>query len=133
MILSYHCFQAHKSSGIPLKGLEYSEGSFVCSDKTGLSDFKPDYSVFVGLTIQTELTPSSILSLPTLILSRTTVTMPSRPPLAISWLLCGILEFLGEINSQEPVYLIPPPVFLFSRYFHLILDLFAPWIDLKYL
>jgi hypothetical protein len=31
------------------------------------------------------------------------------------------------------VYPIPPPGFLFSRYFHLILDLFAPWMDLKYL
>jgi hypothetical protein len=62
MILSYHCFQAHKSSWISLKGLEYSEGSFVCSDKTGLSGFKPDCLVFTGLTTRTELTSSHILS-----------------------------------------------------------------------
>jgi hypothetical protein len=57
-----------------------------------------------------------------------------RPPLAIPWFLCGILEFLGEINSPRTgVSVAPTGFFLISRYFHLILNLFAPWMDLKFL
>jgi hypothetical protein len=36
-------------------------------------------------------------------------------------------------TPQEPVSMIPPWVFPFSRYFHLLVDLFAPWMDLEFL
>jgi hypothetical protein len=66
-------------------------------------------------------------------LSRTTVRATPRPPLVIPWFLRGILEFLGEINSPRTGVSISPTGFLLiSRYFHLILDLFAPWMDLKF-
>jgi hypothetical protein len=66
-------------------------------------------------------------------LSRTTVRATPRPPLVIPWFLYGILEFLGEINSPRTGVSISPTGFpLISRYFHLILDLFAPWMDLKF-
>jgi hypothetical protein len=38
-----------------------------------------------------------------------------------------------DSTPQEPVCPIPPPVFPFSRYFHPILDLLVPCIDLKFL
>jgi hypothetical protein len=38
-----------------------------------------------------------------------------------------------DSTPQELVSPIPPPVLLFSMYFHLILNLFAPWMDLKFL
>jgi hypothetical protein len=67
-------------------------------------------------------------------LSRTTMRVTPRPPLVIPWFLCGILEFLSEINSpRTSVSVSPTGFFLISRYFHLILDVFASWIDLEFL
>jgi hypothetical protein len=43
--------------------------------------------------------------------SRITVRATPRPPLVIPWFLCEILEFLGEINSQEPMSPFPQLVF----------------------
>jgi hypothetical protein len=66
-------------------------------------------------------------------LTRTNVRVTLRPPLVIPWFLCGILELLGEINSPRNCVPVPPTGFPISRYFHLIIDLFAPWMDLKFL
>jgi hypothetical protein len=65
--------------------------------------------------------------------SRTTVRATPRPPLVIPWFLHEILEFLGEINSKESVSLFPQLIFPILRYFHLILDLFALWMNLIFL
>jgi hypothetical protein len=62
---------------------------------------KPDYTVFTALNPLTKLSPSPFFSLLSLYLSRTTVRATPRPPLVIPWFLCGILEFLGEINSPR--------------------------------
>jgi hypothetical protein len=67
---------------------------FVCLGKTGLSSFHE----FNPLD---RTYPSPILSLLTPNLSRTTVRVTPRPPLAIPWFLHGILEFLGEMNSPR--------------------------------
>jgi hypothetical protein len=49
------------------------------------------------------------------------------PFVVISWFLREIFEFLGGINSPRTgVSDSPTGFFLFSRYFHLILDLLAP-------
>jgi hypothetical protein len=39
------------------------------------------------------------------------VGVTPTPPLAISWFLCGILEFLGEINSPRISVSVPPTGF----------------------
>jgi hypothetical protein len=71
---------------------------------------KPDYPVFMGLNPLAKTYPVTIF-LTSLSLSRTTVRVTPRPPLVIPWFLCRILEFLGEINPQEPVSPFPQSVF----------------------
>jgi hypothetical protein len=79
--------------------------------------------------------PYTFISFPLFSLShsRTSVRVTPRPPLVIPWFLCGILEFLDEINSPRNGVSVPQPVFPHLRYFHLFLDPFAPWMDLKFL
>jgi hypothetical protein len=48
-------------------------------------------------------------------------------------LLHGILEFVGGFISPRTGVSDSPTVFPFSRYFHPLLDLLAPRIDLKFL
>jgi hypothetical protein len=134
---SFHGFQACKTSCISLKKAYVIKGWFWFSRKNWTIRFqKLDYPVFTGLTPPpwTKLTPSPFLSLPSLTHTRTTVRVTPRPLLVIPWFLRGILEFLGEINFPRTGVSIPPiGFFVISRYFHLILDLFAPWMDLKFL
>jgi hypothetical protein len=93
---------------------------------------KPDYPVFVGLNPLDRTYTFTIFYFSLSLKNNLRVT--PRPPLAIPWFLCGILEFLGEINSPRTgVSVAPTGFFLISRYFHLILNLFAPWMDLKFL
>jgi hypothetical protein len=101
-ITFYLLLQAYKSSWISLKRAWVFRGQFCLFRQNWTVWFhKPNYPVFMGLTTRTELTPSSILSLHSLILSRTTLRMPARPSLAISWLLFGFLKFLGGFNSPR--------------------------------
>jgi hypothetical protein len=44
-------------------------------------------------------------------LSRTTMRVTPRPPLVIPWFLCGILEFLSEINSPRTSVSVSPTGF----------------------
>jgi hypothetical protein len=116
------------------KDLSYHRLIFVVQKKlncpiseTGVSGFR----LFKPLGQNLPLHHFSQLSLS---LSRTTVRATLIPPLVIPWFLCGILEFLGEINSPRTGVSVPPNrFFLISRYFYLILDLFALLMDLKFL
>jgi hypothetical protein len=95
---------------------------------------KLDYLVFAGLNPLDKTYPFIVfLTSLSLSLTRTNVRVTLRPPLVIPWFLCGILELLGEINSPRNCVPVPPTGFPISRYFHLIIDLFAPWMDLKFL
>jgi hypothetical protein len=105
-------------------GFWHPNSSFGCPGKTGLSGFwnwtiirflKPDYPVFACLNPWTELTPSRVFSLLSPSHSRTTVGATPRPPLAIPWFLCEILEFLGEINSPRTGVFVPPTNFSSSQ------------------
>jgi hypothetical protein len=78
--------------------------------ETGLSSFHR----FKALDRPHPFTSFSLFSLTH---SRTTVRVTPRPPLVIPWFLRGILEFLGEINSQEPVSPFPQPIFPILRFF----------------
>jgi hypothetical protein len=114
-------------------GFWHPNGYFWLSKKNWTVRFqKPGYSVFAGLKHPDRNYPFTVFSLLSHTHSRTTMRATLRPPLVISWFLCGILEFLGEINTQESVSLFPQLVFPILRYLHLILNLFALWMDLKF-
>jgi hypothetical protein len=108
------------------KGIKLSKADFSCPGKTGLSGF-------CGFKAPGQTSPLHCFSLLSHTHTRTTVRVTLRPPLAIPYFLCGILEFLGEINSPRIGVSVPPTGFPILRYLHLILDLFAPWMDLKFL
>jgi hypothetical protein len=95
--------------------------------ETGLSGFR-------GFKHPGQKLPLHYFSHFSLTHTRTTMRATPRPPLVIPWFLHRILEFLGEINSPWTGVSIPQTdFFLISRYFHLILDLFAPRMDLEFI
>jgi hypothetical protein len=91
------------------KGLSYHMLIFVVQEK-------PDYPVSeIGLSDFHLFKPPEqnlpLYHFSHLSLSKTTVRVTPRPPLAIPWFLYGILEFLGEINSPRTDISIPPTGF----------------------
>jgi hypothetical protein len=75
--------------------------------KTGLSGFHGFKTLDKTYPFTIFLTSLSL----SLFLTRTTVRVTPRPPLAIPWFLRGILEFLSEINSPTTGVFVPPTGF----------------------
>jgi hypothetical protein len=96
------------------KGLSYQRLMLVVQEKldcpvseiglSGFYGFKPPGQ---NLPFHCFLTSLSLTHAHT----RTTMSATTRLPLAISWFLRGILEFLGEINSLRTGVSVPPTGF----------------------
>jgi hypothetical protein len=115
------------------KGLSYQRLILVVQEKPDCPISKIKLSGFHGFKAPRQNLPLHCFSLLSHTHTRTTVRASLRPHLVIPWFLHGILEFLGEINSPRIGVSVPLPVFPILRYLHLILDLFALWMDLKFL
>jgi hypothetical protein len=77
---------------------------FGCLGKTKLSGF-------YGFKPPDRTYPFTVFSLLSLTHTRTIMRTTLRPPLVIPWSLCGISEFLGEINSPRIGVSVPPTGF----------------------
>jgi hypothetical protein len=135
------------------KGLSYQRLILVVQEKldcpvseTGLSEFHGFKPLGQNLPIHrfshfslpftiflTSLSPSPFFSLLSLSLKNNREGIPKTPigdPLVPPW----NLRVVGWNHLHKNRCLRSPNrIFLISRYFHLIIDLFAPWIDLKFL
>jgi hypothetical protein len=86
----------------------------VVQEKLDCSVSKTGLSGFHGFKTLDRTYPFTIF-LTSLFLTRTTVRVTPRPPLAIPWFLRGILEFLSEINSPTTGVFVPPTGFSSSQ------------------
>jgi hypothetical protein len=94
------------------KGLSYQRLILVVQEKPDYSVLETGLSDFQGSKAPGQTLPlHHFLSSLSLSLTRTTVRVTLRPPLAIPWFLRGILEFLGEINSRRIGVSVPPTGF----------------------
>jgi hypothetical protein len=96
------------------KGLSYQRLVLVVQEKPNCPISETGLSIFAGLNPLPRTYPFTIF-LTSLSLSRTTVGVTPRPPLAIPWFLRGILEFLGQINSPRTSVSVPPTDFSSSQ------------------
>jgi hypothetical protein len=116
----------------PLKMLKLSKADFGCPGKIRLSNFKTGLSGFLRFK-----PPRQNLPLHHFYRFSLTQEQPwGQPQDPHWWFLASSMESWSswvKSTPQEPMSLFPQLVFPISRYFHLILNLFAPWMDLKFL
>jgi hypothetical protein len=85
------------------KGLSYQRLILVVQEKLKCLVLETELSGFHGFKPPGQNIPLHRFSQFSLSLThtRTTMRVTPRPPLVIPWFLCGILEFLSEINSPK--------------------------------
>jgi hypothetical protein len=93
------------------KGLSYQRLILVVQEKSDCPVLETGLSGFHGFKPPRQNLPLYHFSHFSLSHTRTTMRATPRPPLVIPFFLCGILEFLGEINSPRTGVSIPPTGF----------------------
>jgi hypothetical protein len=130
---SYLWFQDSNASRLPLKGFGHQYGLLQLSSQNRTVRFwKQDCPVSAFLTPTLgETYPFTLISFP---LSRI-VCEKLLGPLGVDFLIPPWnLGVLGLIQlPKNRCIRFPHQFFLFLMYFHLLVDLFATWIDLKFL